>query len=274
MTRRNLQIALGLLWLLDGALQLQPFMLGTGFARQVILPNAAGQPHAVSAAISWSANVIAAHPVAWDVPFALTQLLIGIGLLVPRTARFALAASIPWSLGVWFFGEGLGLLPTGHTSLSAGAPGAALLYGVLALAAWPRRDRVDEPPAHWLTFVWAVLWVGGAIFQMLLGQDFVLAVAEALIGLAVLRSRTRALGLAAGFVLATGIWALAQDFGQLSSGRATDPNSAPLIALLAVATLGVRRDRSAQRLHAVAEVLQALPARPASGPTPPHAPSR
>jgi hypothetical protein len=34
-TCRHLQIALSLLWLLDGALQLQPFMLGTGFARQV-----------------------------------------------------------------------------------------------------------------------------------------------------------------------------------------------------------------------------------------------
>jgi len=273
-TRRSLQIALGLLWLLDGALQLQPFMLGTGFAWQVILPNAAGQPQVVSAAIRWNANVIAAHPVAWDVPFALTQLLIGVGLLVPRTARLALAASIPWSLGVWFFGEGLGLLPTGHTSLSAGAPGAALLYGVLALAAWPRRDRVDEAPAHWLTFVWAVLWVGGSIFQLLLGRNVVLAVAEALVGLLPLCSRTRALGLAAGFVLAIGIWAVAQNFGQLSSGQATDPNSAALIALLAVATLGVRRDRSTKRLRAVAEVLQALPARPASGPASPRVPSR
>jgi hypothetical protein len=106
-TRRHLQIALGLLWLLDGALQLQPFMLGTGFARQIIAPVAAGQPAFVADPIHWAASLIAAHPVAWDVPFAAVQLLIGLGLLVPRTARLALAASIPWSLGVWFFGEGL-----------------------------------------------------------------------------------------------------------------------------------------------------------------------
>src|SRR6266404_4709887 len=98
MTRRHLQIALGLLWLLDGALQLQPFMLGTGFAKQIIAPAAAGQPAFVAVPLHWSANLIAAHPVVWDVPFAAIQLLIGIGLLVPRTATLALAASLPWSL--------------------------------------------------------------------------------------------------------------------------------------------------------------------------------
>jgi len=50
-TRRHLQIALGLLWLLDGGLQLQPFMLGTGFAKQVIAPTAAGQPRFVATAV-------------------------------------------------------------------------------------------------------------------------------------------------------------------------------------------------------------------------------
>jgi hypothetical protein len=126
-TRRHLQIALGLLWLLDGGLQLQPFMLGTGFAKQVIAPAAAGQPRFVATAVQWGASVIAAHPVAWDVPFAVAQLLIGLGLLVPHTARLALAASLPWSLGVWFFGEGLSGLAGGHASLLTGAPGSALL---------------------------------------------------------------------------------------------------------------------------------------------------
>src|SRR3954471_10188250 len=82
-TRRHLQIALGLLWLLDGALQLQPFMLGTGFARQILDPVAAGQPAFVAVPVHWGANLIAAHPVGWDVPFAAIQLLIGLGLLFP-----------------------------------------------------------------------------------------------------------------------------------------------------------------------------------------------
>jgi hypothetical protein len=189
--------------------------------------------------------VIAANPVAWDVPFALTQVLLGVGLLVPRTARLALAASIPWALGVWFFGEGLSGLGSGNASLSTGAPGAALLYAVLALAAWPRRDPSLEAPAAWLPLAWAVLWVGAAVLDATRGRGagVLPVVAEALIGLAALHPRTRTVGAAAGFACALVIWAVAQDFGQLTSGRATDPNTAPIIALMAVAVLGSRRSR-------------------------------
>jgi hypothetical protein len=242
-TRRTLQVVLGLVWLLDGALQLQPFMLGTGFARQVIAPGGAGQPDFVALPVRWAAHMVAANPVAWDVPFALTQVLLGVGLLIPRTARLALAASIPWALGVWFFGEGLSGLAGGNASLRTGAPGAALLYAVLALAAWPRRDRSIEAPAPWLPLAWAVLWVGAAVLDATSRGSALLVVAEALIGLAALHSRTRIVGVAAGFAAALAIWAVAQDFGQLTSGRATDPNTAPIIALMAVAVLGSRRAR-------------------------------
>jgi hypothetical protein len=244
-TRRTLQVVLGLVWLLDGALQFQPFMLGTGFARQVIAPGGAGQPDFVAIPVRWAAHMVAANPVAWDVPFALTQVLIGVGLLVPRTARLALAASIPWALAVWFLGEGLSGLAGGNASLRTGAPGAALLYAVLALAAWQRRDASIEAPASWLPLAWAVLWVGAAVLDAIPGRsaDAPVVVAEALIGLAALHSRTRIVGVAAGFAAALTIWAVAQDFGQLTSGRATDPNTAPIIALMAVAVLGSRRTR-------------------------------
>lgn len=251
-------------------------MFGTGFATQIISPAGDGQPEFVSAPVHWAARVIAAHPVAWDVPFAAIQLSIGLGLLVPRTARAALAASILWSLGVWFFGEGLGGLAGGHASLLTGAPGAALLYGVIGLAAWPTREGLDEEPARWLPFAWATLWVGGAVFQALPGQNTGSAIAgaladgadgapgrlrglessvgawishhgspvvvtlvavEALIGLAALVGRSRGIAAAAGLALAVAIWVVAQDFGQLYSGRATDPNTGPLIVLMAVALL-------------------------------------
>lgn len=283
-TRRHLQIALGLLWLLDGALQLQPFMLGTGLANQVIAQAAVGQPHFVAAAVHWGAGVIAAHPLAWDVPFAATQLMLGLGLLFQRTARVALAASLPWSLGVWYFGEGLSGLAGGHASLLTGAPGAALLYGVLAVGAWPARDRSQPSHALWSRLTWALLWVGGAIFQALPGQNsgaaianairtgdaggpawlgrvdasvagwatrygttavITLVVAEALIGVGALHRRTRGLAVTTGFVLALAIWVVGQHLGQLYSGQATDPNTAPIIALLAIAILGGRRARIA-----------------------------
>jgi hypothetical protein len=261
-------------------------MLGTGFARQVIDPVAAGQPAFVAGPVHWAANLIAAHPVAWDVPFAVVQLLIGAGLLFPRTVRPAIIASIPWSLAVWFFGEGLSGLASGHASLLTGAPGAVLLYGMLALAAWPRSDDSHEAPARWLSIPWAVLWVGGAIFQALPGQNtgadvagsinsgapgwpgrlsasvanwagrhgtavvVALVVAEALIGLGALYRRTRVPAVAAGLVLALAIWIVAQSFGFLYTGQATDPNTALLIALFAVALLGVRPARAGMRAGA------------------------
>ena len=299
MTRRHLQIVLGLLWLLDGALQLQPFMLGTGFARQVIDPVAAGQPGFVAIPVHRAANLIAAHPLAWDVPFAAVQLLIGLGLLFPRTVRLALAASILWSLGVWFFGEGLSGLASGHASLLTGAPGSVSLYALLALAAWPRGNRSEEAPARWLPFAWAVVWIGGAMFQALPGQNTgeavaasinsgapgwlgrldasvagwttrhgpmvvgALVVAEALIGLGALYRRSRGPAVAAGFALALAIWFVGQDFGQLYSGQATDPNTGPLIALTAVALLGARRPCStsaaSRRSSALAQGFSILP---------------
>jgi hypothetical protein len=278
-TRRGLQIALGLIWLLDGGLQFQPFMLRTSFARDVIAPLGNGQPHLVAGPIHWAANLIAAHPIAWDVPFATVQVLIGLALLVPRTAKLALAASLPWALAVWYFGEGLSGLAGGRTSLLTGAPGAVLIYGLLALAAWPRRDPRHEAPARWLPLAWAVLWAGGAIFQALPGQNtgpavagtilggpgwlgrldasvaswtthhgtFVvvaLIIAEALIGLGALHRRSRGLAVAAGLVVALAIWVVAQDIGQLYTGQATDPNSGLVIAVLAIAVLASSRGRA------------------------------
>ena len=72
----------------------------------------------------------------------------------------------------------------------------------------------------------------------------VLVAAYALIGLAPLYRRTIAVGAAAGLLLALAIWVIGQNFGALYTGQATDPNTAPLIAVMAVALLaGYRRPR-------------------------------
>jgi len=273
-TRRTLQIVLGLFWVIDGALQLQPFMLRTSFAKQVLAPVGDGQPHFVAGPVQWVANIVAAHPVAWDVPFGVIQLLLGVGMLVPRTARLALAASLPWAVGVWFFGEGLSGLASGNASLISGAPGSVVIYGVLALAAWPRRGRSDSAPARWLPYAWAVLWLGAAVYQVLpmnnSGADLagqittfpgpswlasaqnslagwvthhgvaavvVVAAAEALIGLTALSRRTLSLSAIVGLVALLAIWVIGQDFGQLYSGQATDPNTGLIGIVVAVGLL-------------------------------------
>ena len=118
--RRHLQIALGLLWLLDGALQAQPFMFTRSFATQVIDGAGQGQPGFVSVPVHWVSIVIGTHPVAWNVPFAALQLLLGMGLLARRTARLALAASIAWALAVWRLGSCSGC----RARISASSPQA------------------------------------------------------------------------------------------------------------------------------------------------------
>jgi hypothetical protein len=279
MTRRHLQVALGLLWLLAGVLQMQRFMFTSGFATQVIAPAGQGQPDFVSAPVHWVSTAIAAHPVAWNVPFAGIQLLLGVGLLLPRTARLALAASIPWALGVWYLGEGFYGLAGGHASMITGAPGSALVYAILAAAAWPRRDASREGPAPWLPYAWAVLWVGAALLQVLPGQNsggavakaftagtsgapgwlvdltssaggwaadhgllavILLAAALALIGLGVLTPRTRVPALVLGLALTLDFWVLGQHLGGVYTGRATDPNTGPGLALMAIALLAGR----------------------------------
>ncbi len=171
--QRRVQVALGLLWVLDGVLQLQPAMFGRGFVATVLIPSAAGNPAVVAGPIVSIADFLAPHIALWNALFALTQLLIGLGLLVRRTVRAALVASFVWSLAVWWLAEGLGGLLTGRASPLNGAPGAVLLYLFVGLVAWPKRDelRVSGPisaAAHGLLgerctrICWGILWVGSA----------------------------------------------------------------------------------------------------------------
>ncbi|MDQ2812409.1 MAG: hypothetical protein M3Z75_11205 [Actinomycetota bacterium] len=181
-TRRGIQITLGLLWILDGGLQFQPAMLTSRFATAVIAPAGDGQPSFVRWPVHQAAGLIGHQPALLDVAFGLVQLALGAGLLHRRTARWALAASVAWALSVWYLGEGLGGLFRGGASLLTGAPGSALLYAVVAIAAWPRPGGSpgDQRPARWAAAAWAGLWLGGAVLQLLPGNDTNASVSMAL----------------------------------------------------------------------------------------------
>jgi hypothetical protein len=187
-SKRGIQIALGSLWLLDGALQLQHQMFSSAFASQVIAPAGQGQPIAVYGPINFEIHVLLMHPAIFNALFALIQLAIGVLILNKRTIKLGLVASIVWGLGVWYMGEGLGGLLSGHALLLTGAPGAALIYALISLAIFPRKEtkskQVDHKPAYWLPIVWAVFWIVGAIYQLLPGQNTVSDVASSISGLA------------------------------------------------------------------------------------------
>jgi len=289
-TARSIQIGLGLIWLCDGLLQLQPKMFGTGFADGVILPSAQGQPAVVAGAIGHVAHLMSTQPVLTDLTFAGIQLLLGAGLLIRQTVKPALVLSFVWALGVWTLGEGFGGLLNGTSMPLTGAPGAALLYLAIGVLVWPKRTAraVDtsrsaaaEGPlregggiALWalVWFAFGILWLlpsssnTGAISSALTGAaagepgwlaHLQLSVAHSLAGggssvalVAAFLSFAIAAGpvlfrrsgifFIAGAAMAMDFWVLGQGFGQIFTGMGTDPNTGPLLVLLALAVYPAR----------------------------------
>lgn len=280
--RRVLQLVLAATWLLDGLLQYQSAMYTTMFG-DMIGDTATGNPGVIASPISWNAALVAHHLVVLNTVFATIQLLLGLGIAYRRSVRVALAASIAWSLGVWWFGEGLGGVLSGSANPVSGGPGAVILYALLAVLLWPAgragaaapfvaARAVGAPAARLL---WLVLWGSLAYFALTpanrapqalhdmivamtggepgwvtglenqaaavldhrgLAASVVLAVALAVIAAGVSLPPPLARGtLILAFVVTAFIWVFGQAFGQILTGGATDPNSAPLLALLAAA---------------------------------------
>ncbi len=284
-TRRHLQVSLAALWLLDGALQCQTFMFTRGFARTILAPAEHGQPTVIARPIHAVVALASAHPALANGGFATIQIVLGVWLITRRFTRVALAASIVWAILVWIVGEGLGGLATGSTLLT-GAPGAALLYALIALLAWPRRDQFDDDRPSWLAVpAWCALWLTGAALQLVAGNNsassltmtlraaqgnspgWIAAIDRKLVhvqlpvwvgaGLialyvlvatwAIVPGWTRQLSVGIGVVVSLTVWLLFQGLGDLTSGQATDPNSGPLLVLLAVAVIGATPQREDTR---------------------------
>jgi hypothetical protein len=143
-TPRAIQIALGWIWILDGALQFQPSMFGRGFVTNILLPNAQGQPAPLAWSITTLSHFVSPDVGVWNFLFGSVQLLIGVGLLCRRTVKPAIVVMAVWAFGVWWFGEGFGMLFTGAASPLTGAPGAVLLYPVIGLLVWPTGARQEK----------------------------------------------------------------------------------------------------------------------------------
>jgi hypothetical protein len=278
--RRVLQLALAGIWLLDGVLQYQAFMFTKGFG-QMLGGTASGNPGVIASPISWDATLVEHHTVLLNTLFATIQLLLGIGIAWRPTLRLALAASIAWSVGVWWLGEGLGGVLNGGASPVNGAPGAVILYALLAVLLWPADRRTPAPftaaravGAPVARVLWLVLWLSLAWFALLPGNRAPQALNGMIAGMgggepgwvaAIDRNAASLVahqGLAASVVLAAAlviiaagvflpppaaraalvlaivvsavIWVVGQAFGEIMAGGATDPNSGPLLALLAL----------------------------------------
>ena len=174
-TRRRLQLVLAAIWLLDGVLQYQAFMFSRGFS-QMLDSVAPGNPAVIADPITWAAKIVAQHPVPTNAAFATIQVLIGLGIACRRTIRPALAASILWAVAVWWFGEGLGGILNGSASPVNGAPGAVIIYALLAVLLWPVADGDGAAQPRFVAgrpvgatvarVLWLVLWGSLAYFAV------------------------------------------------------------------------------------------------------------
>jgi hypothetical protein len=283
--RRTLTWALGGIWLLDAALQYQPYMFTAAFPRQTITSAGAGSPGWVRAPVDWAGQLLASNLTVVNGLFATIQLVIALGLFWRATVKLALAGSIIWALTVWWLGEGLGGVLAGPVSPAAGLPGAVILYALAAALLWPRTAHAVSPQGESIAtasplrpagarLAWLALWAGfvyetllpasrapnglhSMIAAMATGEPgwiahintaagsflaghgvaaaFVLATACTLAGLAVLAPRPLArAGIVLALVLAAAIWVIGEDFGQIATGTATDPNTGLPLALLAL----------------------------------------
>jgi hypothetical protein len=280
--RRWLQLALGVIWLLDAALQYQPYMFTRAFPTQVIEPAGAGSPGFVAHPVMFAGQLMLHHEIIFNALFATIQLAIAVGLLWRPTVRAALAGSIVWALLIWWMGEGLGGIFTSGATPVTGAPGGAVLYALIAVLVWPSRSQENgtsvssgSPAGRWgAKIAWLALWASSAYFLLLApnraagalrdtisggadgeprwiasiertaataigthgtGLSIILAVVFAVVaaGIFIPAATRPVLVLAA--VAAAAIWVLGQSFGEILTGQATDPNTGPLLILLAAA---------------------------------------
>jgi hypothetical protein len=268
--RRAVQTVLGVIWLIDGALQFQPFMYTRGFV-QVIVSGAAGQPYWLASSIRWAAHLFGSDLTVFNTLSAMTQVIIGLGLLYRPAVKGALVVSFAWALIVWWFSEAFGLLLSNTAGPLTGAPGAVLLYALIGLLVWPgarpggllgvRGARIAWA-ALWLVMAWLWLlvpnstanatssaisaapsgagWLAGlqhSVANAAAGNGLVIALVlagvSAAIGVAVAIDWHPRSFLALAVILNLAYWVIAQGLGGILTGSGTDPNSGPLFILLA-----------------------------------------
>jgi hypothetical protein len=170
-SRRNVQIVLGILWLIDGCLQLQTKMFTSNFVSQVIQPAQAGQPFYIYDPIHLAVRVFLTHPAVFNSLIAITQAGIGLLILYRPTTKYGLWLSVLWGVFVWYFGEAAAGMFSAQSSLLLGLPGAALLYSVISLGVLPKAKKLVVD--YWLAYVWVLIWAVGAVFQLLPAQNTV-----------------------------------------------------------------------------------------------------
>jgi cytochrome oxidase Cu insertion factor (SCO1/SenC/PrrC family) len=173
--RKLLRIGFGVLWLVDGALQIQSHM-PLGLPENVVAPSAQGSPAWLVSVVHWGLHVWENHPVQAAVAAVWIQLGLGLWLLLVargRWSRIGGAVSVGWALCVWVFGESMGGTLAPGASWMFGAPGAALFYALAGgLLALPERAWLGPRLGRRLVAGFGVYFIAMAVLQAWPGNGF------------------------------------------------------------------------------------------------------
>jgi hypothetical protein len=167
-TTRGIQIALGLVWLLDGLFQFKSFMFTHSIITEVFAPAAAKQWSTVGGPMKTFDSFYGRDLTLWNSLSGEIQIVIGLALICSRKlVKPAILLSIGWALVVWWFGEGFGGL-TSNTLPSPlmGAPGAVIVYALIGILVWPtEREEGNSPVSVGVLgdrggrYIWSALWL-------------------------------------------------------------------------------------------------------------------
>ncbi len=119
----------GILWIIDGVLQLRDAM-PSQFVASIIRPAFALAPPLLGSISHVAETLWRLDPVKADIGTSYVQLTIGVGLLLLKQGqpwRIIVWLSIAWSLTIFALGNGFGIFYTG-ANLATGAPSAILIY--------------------------------------------------------------------------------------------------------------------------------------------------
>jgi cytochrome oxidase Cu insertion factor (SCO1/SenC/PrrC family) len=173
--RRVARIGFGLLWILDGLLQLQSSM-PLGLPTGVVQPSATTSPGWVRHLVNSGATIWSDHPIQAASAVVWIQVGLGIWLLAAsrgRWSRLAGAASLGWGLLVWVFGEAFGGIFAPGLTWLFGAPGAVLFYCVAGLlVALPERTYSTPRLGRVVLAAGGVFLIGMAVLQAWPGRGY------------------------------------------------------------------------------------------------------
>lgn len=171
--RLVLRIAFGVIWTLDGLLQLQSAM-PAGLPSGVLSPAADGSPSWVHRIVGVGVTIWSNHPVTAAASAVWIQLGVGIALLVAPRGRWSRGAglvSAGWGTVVWVFGEAFGGIFGSGGSFLFGLPGAAVFYVVAGvLIALPERTWRSATIGRYLLRGFGVFVIAMGVLQALPGR--------------------------------------------------------------------------------------------------------